>query len=122
MKTKSIIITIIALLTLWAILATSGCVASEEDNRKQFVKHTLLESSYETQKEAHDKLKTKYDELEDKYIRGLAFEVLWDMGAKSNSATVSLDRIAEREGLTFSERTKVSSTVWKIIDAYGLEK
>lgn len=119
----------ITLFSVWAVIATVSAVDIENQRRKLFAEHIFLESNYEDKEEAYDKLKTKYDELkaeneelEDKYIRGLAFEVLWDMGAKSNSAEVSLDRIAEREGLTFSERTKVSTAMWEIIDEYELEK
>lgn len=118
MKNKGIIITVIALLSVWAVFATITAVDNE--NRR-----SRLYDECEEQERTYEKLEKEYAELEDKYILHLAYEWLFDVIANkaydAKKTQASLDDIAEREGLSLAEKNKVALYAQKILSKYGIE-
>ena len=111
-------ITAIALLSVWAILATITAVDNENRRVRLYDECAELQEECEKQERAYDKLKTKYDELgtehndlRSAYLKGLAYEWLYDMRCNFTDTgydgAATLTAIFEREGLTSAERTAV---------------
>ena len=111
MKNKGIIIVVITLLSVWAVIATVGFASAEKDNRSWFAKYSLVKSSYEDKEEAYDELKAEHSELRSAYLKGLAYEWLYDMRCHFTEdgydAELALDTICQREGLNSAEKSSI---------------
>ena len=129
MKTKWVVI---ALLSVWAILATVAVIDAENRNRSLLVKHWFLESNYEVLQEKHERAKEERDEWEDKYLEQkaeydlhLAYEWMFDMLANQGNANydpnAALDEIIEREGLSTLTKSSIIENAQRILSEYGIE-
>ena len=127
MKKERIKTIAIVLLCAVTIFVFTGFMSTEESRREQLVHYTLLESSYEEKERAYDKLKEKYDELEEEnsdlrsaYLKGLAYEWLYDMRChfteEGYDAELALDAICQREGLSSLNKDAIR------IYAYGISQ
>ena len=135
MKTKGIIIGVIALLSIWAIIATIVAVGTEalvernEELRKEVKRQ---EKAYEKLETEYADLKTKCEEYREKYIASqadytlhLAYEWLVDMLLNTNNteydADAALDKICEREELGLYSKSLISQKAQQILSEYGIE-
>ena len=121
MKHKRIAIFAIAIISVWAALATITAVDNENRRSRLYDECANLREECRT----YEKLEKEYAELEDKYILHLAYEWLFDIGANKSydaeKTQASLDDIAEREGLSLAEKNKVALYAQKILSKYGIE-
>lgn len=111
-------ITVIVLLSVWAIFATITAVDNENRRSRLYDECAELQEECEKQERAYDKLKTKYDglyeekeEYRNSYLKGLAYEWLYDMRCnftdEGYDGAAALTAIFEREGLNSAERAAV---------------
>ena len=118
MKSRGIIIAVIALLSVWAVLATITAVDNENRRSRLYDERAELQEECERQKRAYEKLEAEYDELETECeelksarLKGLAYEWLYDMRCHFTEdgydGAATLTAIFEREGLTSAERAAV---------------
>ena len=143
MKTRRIVIAVIALLSVWAVLATITAVDNENRRSKLVERNEELREEVKSQDKAYDKLKAEYAKLEAKYeqekdehrelksehILHLAYEWLVDVmintSEKANNTNydpdTALDKICEREGLGLYSKLSISLQAQKILSEYGIE-
>ena len=126
MKSKGILITVIVLLSVWAILATITAIDNENRREKLFEENKSLEQNYEdmldlekeNMKEGYEKIidvyKERNKELYDLYLKGIAYEMQYDL---STSIVLgeewdfyeALDEIAIREELDAWDKLAISN-------------
>lgn len=104
-------ITAIVLLSVWAVIATVGFASVGKDNRLWLARYSFLESNYEDKEEAYDKLKAEHSELRSDYLKGLAYEWLYDMRChfteEGYDAELALEAICQREGLNSLDKEAI---------------
>ena len=133
MKAKHITIIAIVLLSIWAILATITAVDNENRRAKLFEENKILEQNYEDMLDTEkQKMKEGYEgiidvykernkELYDLYLKGLAYELAYDM---SNSIVSGedwntyeeLDEIAIREELDVWDKLDIANYFVEIVE------
>ena len=115
---RVIIIIVIALLCVWSVIATVSAADIESQRRKLSAEHSFLESNYEDKEEAYDKLKAEHSDLRSAYLKGLAYEWLYDMRCHFTEdgydAEFALDAICQREGLNSAEKSSIRTYVYGI--------
>ena len=124
---------VIVLLSIWAVLATITAIDNENRREKLFEENKSLEQYYEDMldsekekmKEGYEKIidvyKERNEELYDLYLKGLAYELAYDM---SNSIVSGedwdtyeeLDKIAIREELDVWDKLDVSNYFVEIVE------
>lgn len=104
-------ITVIALLSAWAILATITAVDNENRRSILYDECAELQEECEKQERAYDKLKAEHSDMRSAYLKGLAYEWLYDMRCnfteEGYDAELALDEICQREGLTSAEKSSI---------------
>ena len=125
MKNKGIIITVIALLSVWAVLATITAVDNENRRSRLYDECKEQERTYERLQEKYEAVKEEYDELKtdkngNKYL-GLAYEIsfeaLTEVLAKNDNFDIEqrINEVVEREKLSSYEKRALCLMVEELI-------
>lgn len=76
---KWIKIVAITLLCVWVVIATIGMVLATRSEEDLISKNTNLAAAYKDERSAYIELEAEYDELRNSYLKGLAYEMAFDM-------------------------------------------